>query len=439
MNIPDSVLSNFAKMANLSNPSSKEYDIYATVVNVAENGKDITVLIDGSDNIRTPCITTVECSVGDRVIVSFKNREAVVTSNLTKKMITVAQLIAQRAEIDTLLAKKATVDELNAATATINSALVKKLEADDLKTNNIEIKGKLIGSTGTFNGNLKVQSGSGNKVKLSVGDYSTDLHYIVNEYTVADSSYGIVRTYIDPGRIEMKRDHYMSASDGPASIDMSPDGVNVSCPNRYTSVYPETISISNALTNAECRIFADNVQVLGMYNGARKAAQFQINNIHDGIGRCVHTTDNTITNFRSCANSGKTLGAYFEVTGSHGTFGIDYGWSSDRDLKEDIEDSDVTAIDIVKQIRHRQFKWKDRDARNELGYIAQEIEEVIPGSTFKPEGGYNQIIDYAIIPYLSKAIQEQQDQIETLEARIKMLEEKLNGKTEDHTVPTEKE
>jgi hypothetical protein len=108
-------------------------------------------------------------------------------------------------------------------------------------------------------------------------------------------------------------------------------------------------------------------------------------------------------------------------------------------LKEDIDDSDVTAIDIVKQIRHRQFKWKDRDVRNELGYIAQEIEEVIPGSTFKPEGGYNQIIDYTIIPYLSKAIQEQQDQIETLEARIKVLEEKLNGKTEDHTVPTEKE
>ena len=119
--------------------------------------------------------------------------------------------------------------------------------------------------------------------------------------------------------------------------------------------------------------------------------------------------------------------------------GIDYGWLSDRDLKEDIDDSDVTAIDIVKQIRHRKFKWKDRDVRNELGYIAQEIEEVIPGSTFKPEGGYNQIIDYAIIPYLSKAIQEQQDKIETLEARIKALEEKLNGKTEDHTVPTEKE
>lgn len=429
MNIPDSVLSNFAKMANLSNPNSKEFDIYATVVNVAENGKDITVLIDGSDSIRTPCITTVECSVGDRVIVSFKNREAVVTSNLTKKMITVAQLIAQRAdidvllakkatveelnaqraEIDTLLAKKATVDELNAQRAEIDSALVKKLEVKDLKTDNIEIKGKLIGSTGTFNGDISAASGSFGGAISSSWNNGT----MSGTVRVAD------KTVNSPLYIQ-----YQIAGGTTYILKFYSDG---------------TMRLTSTVSNAYTSYSADGVAAVGSDN--KRSLLSTDGYVYDKDGRCIHSSDTSIVNF-TFANSSSQHSAYINATSKSGNtltnWGIDI-WSSDRNLKKGIKKSYVRAINVIKKIVHRTFKWKDNGVDVPLGYIAQEIEEVIPGSAYKPEGGYYQVRSSAIIPYLSKAIQEQQDQIEYLEARIKVLEEKLNGKTEDHTVPTEKE
>ena len=106
--------------------------------------------------------------------------------------------------------------------------------------------------------------------------------------------------------------------------------------------------------------------------------------------------------------------------------------SSDKRIKENIEDSNIDAIKIIKQIKHRQFDKKDDGKHYNVGYIAQEMEEIDKNFVFKrakteqTEERYY-INELPIIATLSKAIQEQQEMIEKLENRIKEMEDKLNG------------
>ena len=105
--------------------------------------------------------------------------------------------------------------------------------------------------------------------------------------------------------------------------------------------------------------------------------------------------------------------------------------SSDRRIKENIQDSKTNALDIIKQIKHRQFDKKDDGKHYQIGYIAQEMEEIDENFVFKrpkteqAEERYY-INELPIIATLSKAIQEQQEMIEKLENRIKEMEDKLN-------------
>ncbi len=115
---------------------------------------------------------------------------------------------------------------------------------------------------------------------------------------------------------------------------------------------------------------------------------------------------------------------YMQVgTDNHGAYGIDW-WSSDTKLKKNIKDTSVeSALDVVNQIKPRQFDWKEESRGHvDLGFIANELEEVIPDAVYdveQPEGAkydsLKQIKDSALIPYLVKAIQELSAKVEYLE------------------------
>lgn len=460
MNIPDSLLSSFAKMTNLSLPANKEYEFYATVTNVNENGKDITVLLDGADNITTPCITAVACEVGDRVIVSFKNRQAVATSNLTKNVITAAEIDVDMARIEELIASRATVQELNAATATlnnliaaratitqlnavdanlstlisqkatitqlntqraeINTLLARKIEANDLKTNNIEIKGKLIGSTGEFNGKLVVnwaKTGAASGT-VKIGDTTVGYPFLM---TWSNAVAGL-----DAGQLFLSNS--LSNSSTRLITQLDKDGLVVHGTNdEEAEVGPNHLYIQGSAGSVQ----ASDTGIVVYDAESGKTAYLGIGAVHDGVGYCTHTGNGTARNIRILTEA-STGTKYLEIRAGDSTSDTAYGiyiTVSDRELKKDIEDSEVNAIDILKRIRHRSFKWKETDSKVDLGYIAQELGEVIPNSTLQLEGSYCQIITDAIVPYLSKAIQEQQETIESLEARIQRLEEIINGET----------
>ena len=94
---------------------------------------------------------------------------------------------------------------------------------------------------------------------------------------------------------------------------------------------------------------------------------------------------------------------------------------SDVNLKHYIS-TIQNPIEKVKQLRGVNFLWKKNNQAS-IGFIAQEVEEVLPVAVGNANG--NKTIDYSkIIPVLTEAIKEQQTIIEQLMARLDALESK---------------
>ena len=122
---------------------------------------------------------------------------------------------------------------------------------------------------------------------------------------------------------------------------------------------------------------------------------------------------------------------------------------SDVRLKEDIQD-EVVGLDFINQLRPVTFRWKkEKDVPEDMvtykadseervmngkynhGFIAQEVKEAIDNNSDIKEGfdmwsedeadGRQRIADGALVPMLTKAVQE-------LSAKVEDLEKQLNNK-----------
>lgn len=101
---------------------------------------------------------------------------------------------------------------------------------------------------------------------------------------------------------------------------------------------------------------------------------------------------------------------------------------SDRRLKKNIKNSKTRAIDIIKQIKHREFDWKKDNKHIETGYIAQELEKIDKNFVIKQDDTY--YIDFLnIISTSTKAIQEQQELIEKLQENDKKKDKLISELT----------
>jgi len=104
---------------------------------------------------------------------------------------------------------------------------------------------------------------------------------------------------------------------------------------------------------------------------------------------------------------------------------------SDDRLKENVRDID-TGLNSIMALKPRRFDWKEgkgQDKKNVAGFIAQEFETVFPECVSTSKAGedgieYKNINHETLIPTLVKAIQEQQDLITILTARVSQLESK---------------
>ena len=129
-------------------------------------------------------------------------------------------------------------------------------------------------------------------------------------------------------------------------------------------------------------------------------------------------------------NSQETLTVYSTGVSSF-RFYVDYGGTihatstsisaiSDQRLKENITDLD-TGLDEVLALQPRRFDWINGDGENVAGFIAQEVETVLPDliDNFK----HTELSDAKglkmgdMIPTLVKAIQELNAKVETLETQ----------------------
>lgn len=230
--LSDNLISEFVESAMPAKEErNHEFTVNGTVASVDNNGVAV-VYLDGGDANGTPCQATVGCSAGDRVIVSFKNREPVVTSNITSPTTSVAQLNAEVANINTVMAQKATITQLNTEVANINNVVAQKATITQLNTevanintvvaqkatiNYVDTKTvnavNVFAQNGTFKGALSAATGDfKGKVAFTFkgpNTYSQDIY--INDTARnsgiylkrTGSSYGTLETFIDAGYIEL--------------------------------------------------------------------------------------------------------------------------------------------------------------------------------------------------------------------------------------------
>jgi hypothetical protein len=94
---------------------------------------------------------------------------------------------------------------------------------------------------------------------------------------------------------------------------------------------------------------------------------------------------------------------------------------SSRRWKENIAPIEG-ALDKVQRLRGVSYDWK-ADGRHDIGLIAEEVGEVIPGVVaYEANAVDARSVDYArLVAVLIEAIKEQQQQIEALQAVVTLL------------------
>jgi hypothetical protein len=103
---------------------------------------------------------------------------------------------------------------------------------------------------------------------------------------------------------------------------------------------------------------------------------------------------------------------------------------SDIRMKENIRNS-TEGLDVINALRPVRFDFKEEfggGKKDQLGFIAQEIEQVFPdavdtwGKSDDPNNPYRSVGPGALIPVLVKALQEASEKIAALETRVATLE-----------------
>jgi len=128
----------------------------------------------------------------------------------------------------------------------------------------------------------------------------------------------------------------------------------------------------------------------------------------------------TLTSFFFKEGDGQIMG---QIEGASGDT-VAYQTSSDERLKTNIRNLEG-ALDILSQIQPRIFEWRDGN-ENDIGFIAQEMLEAYPYIVSGDPNGNPKtepmMIEYGrITPLLTKAIQEQQTQIQELSNQNQQL------------------
>jgi len=104
------------------------------------------------------------------------------------------------------------------------------------------------------------------------------------------------------------------------------------------------------------------------------------------------------------------------------------GCTSDSRLKNTISDYSASALDTISQLQVRNY-YLNNDPSNELklGFIAQEVQSVVPDLVKVGADGYLQIKVTGFTPYIVKAIQELNEDNIRIQAEIEQLKTQLDG------------
>jgi len=141
-----------------------------------------------------------------------------------------------------------------------------------------------------------------------------------------------------------------------------------------------------------------------------------IQELSSQVMRSESTGSGTVTHLQFVKTSGGAaqIGA---ITGT--TSSVSYTSGSDYRLKENVI-TDWDATTLLKQLKPSKFNFKDNQSETVTGFIAHEVQEVLPYLVNGEKDGEDmQSMDYAkLTPLLTKAIQELSAKVEELESKI---------------------
>jgi len=152
---------------------------------------------------------------------------------------------------------------------------------------------------------------------------------------------------------------------------------------------------------------------------AARFINFGDNSDRYGIRIQAGTNDNSGTNYmiRFFDGDGSYNGA---ITSSGGT--VTYGAKSAKLTDKGIKDFNENALSLINQIKVVNFKNSVDSDKFNTGFIGENLIEVLPESTIYDSENDEYFTDKSsLVPVLTKAIQEQQAQIDDLKKEIQEL------------------
>ena len=150
-----------------------------------------------------------------------------------------------------------------------------------------------------------------------------------------------------------------------------------------------------------------------------------------GDNYCLFTDDGAISGNNLYINGSGTFTEYLDCYKNINCNGNVYAKniSSDKRLKKNIKNANDNAIKQINKIKIKSFDWKEDNVHTNYGFIAQELEKIDKNYVLKQKVK-DKNIDYKyyvnelpILATATKAIQEQQEQIEQLQLKDKQKDE----------------
>ena len=146
-------------------------------------------------------------------------------------------------------------------------------------------------------------------------------------------------------------------------------------------------------------------------------------NANTGVGITINrNSDGNIITFKKDNGSGIVGGISITSTATS------YNTSSDYRLKENVN-YEFNALDRVAQLKPARFNFIENADTTVDGFLAHEVSDIVPEAIHGEKDGvddegnpeYQGIDQSKLVPLLTKAIQEQQAQIEALQSEINLL------------------
>ena len=162
--------------------------------------------------------------------------------------------------------------------------------------------------------------------------------------------------------------------------------------------------------------------------GASQVAAF-INNDSAAYPITAHNTattgDNQFVTFITEARAAGTTRGGIDYNRAAGQ--VRFNVTSDQRLKSDIQLA-PSAVNVLSTIKVRSYKWKETGYQIDYGFIAQELNQVVPDAVKEGDDGDEVVDTWAVdnaklVPLLTKALQEAVIRIEQLEATVAALQQ----------------